>query len=275
MDDKAWQSVMAAAKDRQGLPPNIPYDAADPYIFHSITRPVTEEVVNTLLKNNAGLVNIDEVEYGVDPAAQRAAAAWQKSGVRGRGQVEEIDEQAGDAAYIFMTPGYVFNSKFATFAFRLSTLLKGGRGVRFRVTDLQAVYLKADQQVGYPLLGDYKPYTDWDKIGDLANIAAAGTLSAADSPDVIREFVQVRIGKAGAYSGRTHEIVEQKISEANGIRFGEHVAKMWRDFLNEPFSENRGGENRPEVLLTGILPLKAAASYRLTANADWQILKGK
>jgi hypothetical protein len=48
MDDKSWQSVIAAAKDRQGLPPNIPFDVADPYIFHSITRPVTEEVVNAL-----------------------------------------------------------------------------------------------------------------------------------------------------------------------------------------------------------------------------------
>ena len=258
--------------DRYGIPPNIPYDEQDPYIFHSITRPVDEKIVRALLSNGAGLVSLfeaDEAEMEDNEKVLNYVKAWRRSGVRGRGQVMQVDESAGDDSFVFFTPGYVFNSEFATFAFRLSALQATGYNVQLRVADLQDAYLNAQSAVGHFIPEFPGLYSANELFDDLPNIGKCGTLSTEDTKVVLPEFIRVQIGKKGTYSSAVHAIIQKKMAECARTRLADRVAKQWYAFLHEPFSAYRGGKNRPELLLEGAIGLQEAEQFRLTRTAPW------
>ena len=258
--------------DRFGIPPNIPYDERDPYIFHSITRPVDETVVRALISNGAGLVSLfeaEEAELEENEKVLNYVRAWRRSGVRGRGQVMPIDERAGDTSFVFFTPGYVFNSEFATFAFRLSALYATGYNVQLRVSDLQDSYLNAQSAVGHFIPEFVGLYSENELFDDLFNIAKCGTLSPEETKVVLPEFIRVRIGNSGSYSPAVHAIVQKKMTECARTRLADRVSKQWDAFLNEPFSAYRGGKNRPELLLEGAIGLQDAEQFRLTRTSPW------
>jgi hypothetical protein len=230
----------------------VPYDAADPYIFHSLTTVDGVDQLEALVKENAVIASKRIIQQ--NPSIP---AAWDAASIPRGGQVEAIDIEAGDDQYVFMTPGYVYSEDHPTLAFRYSTL-RAMTDLRFRFMDMMDTYetVILDDEDEEP---DFEAYAKTMKV-----LAEAGTLSPADSSWFIPEFIHTAVGRQGRYSQQARELLMRLFTRyQNKGRSFDEIAEGIGRILD-------GVKTGSEVLSVNPIPIRAAELYFDPQKNAWR-----
>ncbi len=254
-----------------------PYDERDPFIFHSLS--ISDiDMARRLILNDAALAPFNmthSLDDYSDVEVAELSKRWESAGIGSRGHIYEIDWKAGDGAYVFTTPGYVFDNEKVTFAFRFSSLLTRGNTL-FRCNDIQQAYQIAELNLNNKLRSDDEAdfaYEDFES--DLSDIVEAGTLSSDESKIIIPDFNRYIFEGPSAFSQTSVNIIKRKIESipkrlSNEIK--EKIRDMWEYYLKNRFSLRRPQfrvKGHPETLFDGILPLRAA-EFILIPGVAWR-----
>ncbi len=240
-----WAIPFRGVFDRQPLY-GIPYDAEDPFIFHTLNTLPDSSFIPELVKKGSVLVSKDEgrrspeKNWAVNPDAI--------------GEVGELDELAGDGKYVFLTPGYEYRMGRPTLAFRQSVLFALGV-CRFRFSDMMAVYAEFEK-----LNPEIKP--DKLKTG-LLDLAERATLTPEESQWFTKEYVKTIVGHQGNFSQRAVDLMY--FYKAKNARKGP-AHKMTSEAIGELIQQRTV---RTEFLSTVSIPISAAEMYYDMDTQSW------
>ena len=251
----------------------VPFDAKDPFIFHSFAFSDFQYVIN-LVKEDAALAPLYMThsfeEYGdVDDSLLEP---WIRAGVGHRGDIQEIDDKAGDSQYIFTTPGYVYSLRKCTLAFRLSNLLSRGR-IRFRAHDLQGEYLMAQTIMNTKMNSEDPDDADWaaeEFEENLRDIVDMGTIDANLSMAVTPDYIRTRAFDGSPFSEMSKWIIKDYMNGGKDLpsSISASIREKWEALLETPYSRLLG-LGAPETLFNEILPVRSAEMVWDPNSGHW------
>ena len=251
----------------------VPFDDKDPFIFHSFAFS-DFQYVNNLVREDAALAPLYMThsfeEYGeID---SELLEPWVRAGIGHRGDIQEIDDKAGDSQYIFTTPGYVYSLRKCTLAFRLSNLLARGR-IRFRAHDLQGEYLMAQTILNSQLISEYADDVEWAESEfekNLRNIVDMGTIDTNLSMSVTPDYIRTRAFDGSQFSETSRWIINDYMSGGKDLpkEIAASICEKWEALLETPY-QRLLGLGAPETLFNEILPVRSAEMVWNPTTGRW------
>ena len=240
-----WAIPFTGVITRQSLS-TIPYDDADPFIFHTLNTLPDSSYMPELIRKDSVLVSKDdgrkypEKSWAVNPEA--------------KGEVAETDELAGDGKYVFLTPGYEYRWGRPTLAFRQSVI--GALGAyRFRFTDMMAPYAEMEK------LNPSAP-TEALKVS-LLDLAERATLTPEDSQWFTKEYVKTVVGRQGNFSQKAVDLMY--FYKGKNARRGP-AYKMTSEAIGMLIQQKTV---RSEILSSVSIPISAAEMYYDMQQQTW------